>query len=1188
MKINRLELAAYGHFTNLCLDFTSRDPGLHVVYGPNEAGKSTALRAIRALLYGIESRTSDNFQHKYDKLRIGGELQNRDGRILSFWRRKRNVGDLLDRNEQVMDQRILDAFLNGIEEPLFNSLFGIDHETLISGGKAILEQQGDVGQALFSAGVGLASLHGIIARLEQEEADLFKPSGRNPQLNQAIKRHTDLKAEIRNLCLAGSEWKKRRQVLDELSRQLEETEQINQHMRTELERLERLQRALPCMGKRDSLRQTFAALADVATLSEDFATRVLQAMEDHTAAAKSLQEARSRRERLELRTAGTQIRQDILDQAESIDSLHKQLGMVHQARRDRTALHADQLRLRTEAETLLTQSAPALDLNHRDEIKNLLAQRQTIHSLCNRFAVLTEAETQARRQFQEATTAFENVQGALSQLPEAPDLEGLATAVNMAQKAGDLDSQIRKLDKDALLLKENAAAVITRIGLWKGEPEAIANRPLPAAESIAWFADRFKETADGMKTNLSLRESLQEDLTRIRQDIAIIEQTGQVVTEEDLLQRRRHRDQGWHLIRGVWLEGQDLAEDVMAYAGNMSLPAAFEEGMQAADEAADHLRLAAERVHQYVTKRTEACKLESRLEKLAEEAARTEEEQIRLETQWRELWAPLELEPRTPSEMRGWLEQCQEGCRKFLEARKANAEKTPVLVQRRNLLALLAKELGRLNRRHPDSAEELAPLLEYAEQHLGSLKALREQIVSLRKELARLAQELDRSGKSLEQCSKRIDDWRQIWKEALTSFGLPFETTPDAAVGVLEALSTCLEKINQADQCRGRIDDIDACIQHFEAAAAALTGSIAAPELDGLTMDQAVVKLQSLLTQAGSQKTIRDKLLADLEGLEEEIRHFQVTMEMTENQLTELRRVAGKETNEGLRETRQRYEQWLAVRSELTRQEEVLMEIAQGVPLDELDRQRAEVDPDTLPGRIDALRSQIANELEPRIRALSEQKGEARSELQRMDGSDAAAAKETEIQGALSLIRRLADRYTRVRLAALLLKQEVEQYRRRHQGPILAIASRYFAALTLGSFSGLRSDINDKGHPVLVGVSSNGSMKNISEMSFGTRDQLYLALRLATLEWRLESHEPMPLIADDILINFDDHRTTATLRALADLGRKNQVILFTHHGWVVDAAINLDIPDEAHGHIRELVKIHHLGPMAVRENEPVD
>jgi uncharacterized protein YhaN len=76
-------------------------------------------------------------------------------------------------------------------------------------------------------------------------------------------------------------------------------------------------------------------------------------------------------------------------------------------------------------------------------------------------------------------------------------------------------------------------------------------------------------------------------------------------------------------------------------------------------------------------------------------------------------------------------------------------------------------------------------------------------------------------------------------------------------------------------------------------------------------------------------------------------------------------------------------------------------------------------------------------------------------------------------------------------------------------------------------------------------------------MSEGARDQLYLALRLATLERYLDHAEPLPFIVDDILVNFDDERSAATLKVLAELSRKTQVILFTHHAHLRDLAAGL-------------------------------
>ncbi|MGB4250391.1 MAG: hypothetical protein WBK16_06735, partial [Limnochordia bacterium] len=58
----------------------------------------------------------------------------------------------------------------------------------------------------------------------------------------------------------------------------------------------------------------------------------------------------------------------------------------------------------------------------------------------------------------------------------------------------------------------------------------------------------------------------------------------------------------------------------------------------------------------------------------------------------------------------------------------------------------------------------------------------------------------------------------------------------------------------------------------------------------------------------------------------------------------------------------------------------------------------------------------------------------------------------------------------------------------------------------------------------------------------------------ASIERYLEAKEPLPLILDDVLINFDDRRAAAALRTLAELGRKTQVIMFTHHLRLVELA----------------------------------
>src|SRR5258708_20217882 len=88
MRLLRLHLKAVGPFTDAVLDLSAGHHGLHLIYGPNEAGKTSTLRALSHLLFGFPLRTPDDFVHPYDQLRVGAELRHSNGEVLDVVRRK--------------------------------------------------------------------------------------------------------------------------------------------------------------------------------------------------------------------------------------------------------------------------------------------------------------------------------------------------------------------------------------------------------------------------------------------------------------------------------------------------------------------------------------------------------------------------------------------------------------------------------------------------------------------------------------------------------------------------------------------------------------------------------------------------------------------------------------------------------------------------------------------------------------------------------------------------------------------------------------------------------------------------------------------------------------------------------------------------------------------------------------------
>ena len=166
MRFRRLDLIAFGHFTDLSMEL--RRPDLHLLHGANEAGKTTALRAIHELLYGIPVRTDLAFLHPMNRLRVGAVLEGPAGETLEVVRRKGRVETLRTPGDEVVEEGRLAALLGGVGPQLFRTMFGLDHPGLLAGGEELLRGEGEVGQSLFGAAVGAGRVHSLLVELERE------------------------------------------------------------------------------------------------------------------------------------------------------------------------------------------------------------------------------------------------------------------------------------------------------------------------------------------------------------------------------------------------------------------------------------------------------------------------------------------------------------------------------------------------------------------------------------------------------------------------------------------------------------------------------------------------------------------------------------------------------------------------------------------------------------------------------------------------------------------------------------------------------------------------------------------------------------------------------------------------------------------------------------------------------------
>lgn len=141
-------------------------------------------------------------------------------------------------------------------------------------------------------------------------------------------------------------------------------------------------------------------------------------------------------------------------------------------------------------------------------------------------------------------------------------------------------------------------------------------------------------------------------------------------------------------------------------------------------------------------------------------------------------------------------------------------------------------------------------------------------------------------------------------------------------------------------------------------------------------------------------------------------------------------------------------------------------------------------------------------------------------------------------------IAEAADRYITLSGAALLLGRAQERYERERQPEVVRQAERLFATMTEGRYPALSIPLGDGSIEVF---DTHAAAKTSSLLSRGTAEQLYLALRLGLIAQLGETGHGLPVLMDDVLVNFDPGRKRGAAEAIAELASERQVVFFTCH-----------------------------------------
>lgn len=346
------------------------------------------------------------------------------------------------------------------------------------------------------------------------------------------------------------------------------------------------------------------------------------------------------------------------------------------------------------------------------------------------------------------------------------------------------------------------------------------------------------------------------------------------------------------------------------------------------------------------------------------------------------------------------------------------------------------------------------------------------------------------------------------------------------------------------------VETISSDLQEFDRDVLKLADRVAA-DLTSLPSELALLQMAERLGEARRADETRKRLLAAATKRAAMRSALLAKLETSEKALENACQLLKSADLAEFARNIERLQQRHVLESERAELRRLLVDISDGFDEATLRSEREGVDFDRLPADIERETLSQKQLLED-IRVASVFHDQKRREVEELTkGRDAAGAAARRAEAGAELIS-IAEQWLVRSATALLARRAIELHRSKVQDPMIARASELFALGTDHAFLGLGIDYDDRDQPVLVARRNAEERVHISGMSEGTRDQLFLALRLALLERR--TSEPMPFIGDDLLTSFDDSRTEAGLRLLAAAGHSRQVILFTHHAFVAELA----------------------------------
>lgn len=1180
--IERLDLKAFGRFTDVSLDLSAGPRRFHVIYGPNESGKSTSLRAVSSLLFGFPHQAEDSYLHASTQLRIGARLTDHSGTVVECVRRRGRKATLRDaQDDQVLDDTEISKMLGGIDRETFQSRFGLSHQELVRGGAQILSGEGDLGKILFAAGAGVSQLRELQDQLDAVAGQLFSPRGTKPSINVSLRVLDEQRKELRQTQLAPAEYAGRRNRLEE---KREESKQLQQHVQecvVELARKRAFKKAIPLAPIWRSTREALSKLANVPALDEAFTERRRQAVSDLQVALSRQSELETQLHGLETRWEGLPADPDVMDHEAEVQALFQQIAAHEKAELDKQSLRQLARKNQRRIVKLLDELSVSVDQSDpealQDDIDDALSRirvsesmRVEIRELASQYSSLIAQRNDASDRLETEKRRLADLSQELDGLDTPVDPTSLAAAIDAVGNPQALKESVIQQQATCQGLQRRCDSLLTRLEGFSGTLREVIELRLPDESDREVLSAKLQQSQQKIVIAQEHTEQLRREREELQLQLQVEDSSQSLPTLQQLEAAREQRNLLIDHLSELAARGQRIDEAIVE----------LRQHVHEADAIVDTIRMHHEQVHQRQVLINRLDVLEKRIGEAGKREKQTQSDADKLQSQWLALWNECDVAAGSPARMERWLADREQLCEFFASL----CEEQSRLEQSQQRTHRAAQRLGQAvvaagskqfavagtstqgGLFDDPTDDDLVALFEEAVVLRDRCTLARTHYENLVRRRDELAEELPVAEARLEACQAKVEQWHRAWRRSTASF---VETDRASTQEVLQMLDQIQKLEQQARDREAHAEQTDS-IERDRAAFATRVKNVAdsiketysqsdAPESIARGMYR---RLQTEREAIRSRGALQEQIQSTKRTLMEVGRQRQ----SCEAVLQQLCLEAGCDQPDMLPQIERSARDRSALQAELRDLENQLTLLAGDTPVDEFVESAANMQPSLLIIEIEQQEEQLRKLRESAVNTEQEV-GALQHEIAKMDGSARASELMQTIQLTAGQISRDAEIYARAKIASLILQLSIDHYRKENQSPVLAHAQHFFSVLTCGEYHGLKVDFDAKGNHVLFGVRSDGSPEvPANAMSTGTADALYLALRLASLRHQIRHSCAVPLVIDDCLIQLDDRRASAAMHALSELSEQTQVILFTHHRHLLQLAKQSLGANEYHVH----------------------